>query len=149
VYDQDGDLIAASDNSSAIGFVYNNRQRPISSDNAGTPNAPHVIVNYTYDPANNRLSLADTVNGVADEVESYAYDELNRETQIAQSGAGTSPALVHFSYNELGEFNAIDRFADMVGTQLVTHSAYSYDALNRLISLAHSQGSSPVAFYDQ
>src|SRR5690606_27178025 len=42
---------------------------------------------------------------------------------------------------------AIDRYADLAGTELVAATAYTYDDIGRLTGLAHEQGSTEFADY--
>jgi RHS repeat-associated protein len=147
-YDMAGDLLTAVDNYSSLAFTYDQLRRIVSVDNAGTPNAPHVVLNYAYDSAGNLQILTDTVNGLSDSTITYTSDADNRIIEITLSGPGISPERVDLTYNQVGQLSTIDRFADLAGTQLVVHSAYTYDALNRLLSLTHTNSSGPLAFYN-
>lgn len=147
-YDGAGNLLSAVDDQSALTFTYDSRDRVATVDNAGTPNAPHVVLTYSYDAVGNVLAVADTVDGAAGATTVYAYDALNRVSRITQAGTGLADKRVDFTYNPLGQFATIDRYADLAGTQLVAGSTYAYDALNRLTSLAHSGPAGTLAFYD-
>src|SRR5262249_13233134 len=140
------------DKFSALAFAYDNRDRVVSVDNAGTPNAPHVVLKYAYDrPMGDLLSVTDTIDGQAGAMTSYQYDDLHRMTRITQTAAGVLPVAdkrVDFGYNELGQFASIDRFSDLAGTQSVVSSSYSYDAQNRLTRIAHNNTAGTVDFFD-
>ena len=148
VYDDIGRLVSVADAYSSLAFTHDDRDRLKTVDNAGTPDAPHVLLTYTYDTAGNVLSVADTIEGFAGAITSYDYDALNRVIQTLQSGNNTSDKRVDFAYNPLGQFVAIDRFSDLQGTQLVVGTTYSYDNLNRLEDLRHNNGTVDVAFYE-
>ena len=147
-YDKVDNLTSIVDDFSALSFIYDNRNRVATVDNAGTPHTPHVVLNYTYDGVGNVTSVFDTVNSIAGATTAYEFDGLNRMTQIVQSGGGVADKRVDLAYNELGQFAAINRFSDLAGTQLVVGTAYTYDDLNRLTDLRHSNTTSDVAFYE-
>ncbi len=147
-YDAVGNLLSVTDQFSTLTFTYDSRNRVKTIDNAGTPDTPNVVLTYSYDDANNVLSVADAISGVAAGMSQYAYDALNRMTRISQNGTGVTDKRVDFKYNPLGQFATIDRFVDLAGAQPVVQSVYSYDALNRLTSLQHQDGGNNVAFYN-
>ncbi|MCA9135403.1 MAG: DUF4595 domain-containing protein [Planctomycetales bacterium] len=147
-YDKVGNLTSVTDDFSGLEFTYDARDRVGSVDNALTPDAPHVVLGYTYDGVGNVTSVSDTIEGTPGATTSYQYDALNRQTQINQSGSGVSDKRVDFLYNALGQFASIDRFSDLLGTQPVVRTAYTYDDLNRLVDLRHSNAATDVAFYE-
>jgi len=51
----------------------------IEIDNAGTPDAPHVVLQQAFDLVGNRLSVA-TIDSIADYRNDYFYDALNSTT---------------------------------------------------------------------
>jgi RHS repeat-associated protein len=145
-YDADGNLTSASDSSSGLTFTYNARNAVRTADNAGTPNAPHVVLTYGYDPVGNETSLADTINGQADGTNMYQVNALNEVTQITQSGTNVQPKRVNLTYNEVGQLASVQRYSDLAGNQPVVQSTYTYDALNRLTGLTQRGGSATVDF---
>ncbi len=147
-YDAVSNLTSAMDAYSELHFTYDSRNRVKSADNSGTPNAPSVLLNYAYDDAGNVLSVSDNIDGNGGGLTGYSYDALNRMSRITQTGNGISDKRVDLSYNAVGQFAAINRFSNLAGTQLVVGSTYTYDALNRLTSLRHSNASDTLAFYD-
>ena len=147
-YDKASNLNSVTDEFSALAFTYDNRDRIETIDNGGTPGAPNVLLNYTYDGVDNILSVTDTINGTEGGTNEYSYDFLNRLTTLTQSGNNVSDKRVDFGYNQIGQFTSIDRFSDLTGTQLVTSTDYIYDNLNRLETLTHNNGTSDIAFYD-
>ncbi|MGB8703113.1 MAG: hypothetical protein WCD18_27155, partial [Thermosynechococcaceae cyanobacterium] len=100
------------------------------------PNFPAVLLTQTYDPASNRTSLSDTINGQARGTETHGYDALNRLTQLLQSGTGVIPKRIDMTYNPVGQLVTIQRYGDLAGTQIAASSTYTYDPLNRLTQLA-------------
>jgi RHS repeat-associated protein len=147
-YDKVSNLTAVTDKYSSLSYTYDNRDRTLTVDNTGTPNAPHVVLSYTYDAVGNMLSTTDTINGVVSGTNNYSYDALNRLTKLIQGGNGVSDKRVDFAYNAIGQYTSVSRYADLSGTDLVNRSTYSYDVLNRLTNLAHSNGTNNVAFYN-
>jgi RHS repeat-associated protein len=146
-YDLAGNGTSTSDAFSSLTDSYNARNQLVGEDNSGTPGAPHVALGYGFDPAGNLLSVVDTVNGQSDAQTNYQYDAANRTIQVTQSGTGVTPERVNFTYTPTNTISTIDRFSDLAGTQLVVHSAYSYDALNRITGLTHTHGSTTLASY--
>lgn len=147
-YDAASNLLSVGDQFSALAFTYDARDRGAQVDNAGTPGAPNVVLDYAYDGVGNVLSVTDTIEGVPGATTSYEYDALNRQTQITQTGNEVSDKRVDLVYNALGQFASIDRFSDLDATQPVVRTAYTYDALNRLVDLRHSNTTEDVAFYE-
>ncbi|TAF58198.1 MAG: DUF4114 domain-containing protein [Oscillatoriales cyanobacterium] len=136
-YDRADNPTSVKDKFSNLTMTYDSRNRPKTADNTGTPNAPKVLLNYTYDKVGNVDLMTDTINGQLAGTNDYTYDPRNRMTRINQSGTGVSNKRVDFTYNKLGQFSSIDRYADNNGTQLVVGSNYTYDGLNRLANLTY------------
>ena len=61
-YDKVGNLLGVEDNFSKLLLSYDERDLLIAVDNTGTPNAPNVVLDYTYDAVGNLLSTTDTIN---------------------------------------------------------------------------------------
>ena len=125
-------------------MTYDNRVRLKTASNAGTSGVPDVLLTYEYDDIGNVTSVTDSLGGQ----NAYVYDALNRAIQIAQSGSSVNDKRVDFAYNNLGQFEAIDRYDDLTGLQLVARTDYQYDELNRLDRLSHNNGTDDLAFYD-
>ena len=147
-YDAVGQLVAIDDSHSSYRFTYDEKGRQTSADNTGTPGAPNVLLEYSYDNRDNLISVSETINGKAAGITAYSYDELNRTSQIVQTGTGVANKRVDFSYDAISQFASIERYSDLSGSQLVGSSTYTYDGLNRLTNLNHSNGSGTFAFYD-
>ncbi len=148
-YDAAGNLLTATDAFSALTYTYDARNRVQTVDNAGTPNAPNVILTYVYDDNSNVVTVIDTIEGNAGASTSYQYDGLDRLIVLGQSGNEVTDKRVEFTYNALGQYSAIDRYRDLAGTQLVIGTDYDYDGQNRLTRIDHqNSGGTSVAFYD-
>ena len=147
-YDKGNNLTAVQDKFSGLAFAYDNRDRLISVDNAGTPEAPNVVLNYAYDSVGNVIEVSDLLNGQRGGTNRYVYNPMNMVNSITQSGIGVSDKRVDFSYNELSQFNSINRYSDFNATKLVTGTNYRYDTLNRLTEMTHSNATSPVAVHN-
>lgn len=147
-YDAVGNRISVVDQYSSLSFGYDNRNRVTSVDNTGTPNAPVVVLAYEYDAARNVLAVHETLDGLAAATTTYAYDALNRPTMLTQAGTSVSDKRVDLSYDPLGRFAAIDRFADLAGSDSVVSTSQTYDSLNRLTELRHHNGAADVAFFE-
>ena len=150
-YDEASNLLSVTDHVSALAWTYDNRDRAISESNVGAPGAIDVLLDYAYDAAGNVVSVTDTVNGTAGAVTAYLYDALNRVSRITQTESGglaVTDKRVDFAYNAIGQFDSVDRYSDLTGTQLVVGTTYEYDSLNRLERLAHDSQNSTVAFFD-
>jgi RHS repeat-associated protein len=139
-YDSIGNLLSAGDAFSHYTFTYDALTRQTSSDNAGTPGAPHVVLTFAYDAASNRTSVQDN-SGV---VVSSSYDPRNLLASQTWSGTGVDPARVNFTYNPRGDRTATQRYSDLTGTNLVSSSAYTHDANGRLTEIKHSDPTGAV-----
>jgi RHS repeat-associated protein len=103
------------------------------------------LLNQTYDASSNRLKLTDTINAQLKGTESYTYDAINRLTQVSQTGTGVVNKRVNFTYNPIHQMETLKRYADLTGTLLVATSTYSYDLMNRLTQLVHTQGATTTS----
>lgn len=153
VYDAASRLTSASDPDSAYAYSYDTANRVTSVDNNGTPNMPRVVLGSTYDNLGRRISLAATVAGTQDFINSYVYDTLGRETQVkqqAQTGTGVNPVAskrIDFTYDAANNAATISRYADLTGTNLVASSTFTFDSDNRLTNLSHDKGGTNLASY--
>ena len=146
-YDQASRLVAVSDSFSSYGYLYDDDDRLTQVDNLGMVGVPNVILDYTYDPVDNLLSVTDTINAVISGVEDFTYDQLNRITSITQSGVDVTDKRVDFSYDKASQLIRIDRFSDLASTQLVAETKHTYDDFGRLIDLVHTGGIGQIETY--
>ena len=146
-YDAADRLTAASDDFSAYGYTYDHLGRPTQVDNAGTAGAPNVVLTNAYDSSGRRTELSAVIGGTADFVNSDVYDAIGRMTRITQTDGSPSQGYaigekrVELSYRADGRYDAITRYADLAGTQLVATTTHSYDDIGRLTALAHAHQS--------
>jgi RHS repeat-associated protein len=147
-YDAASQLLNAHDSNSAYGYEYDDAGRLVEVDNAGTPDAPNVVLNYGYDAANNLIEVKDKIDGVNKGVETFAYDELNRVTSITQSGNGVSEKRVDMSYDAASQMTGMSRYSDLTGTNLIAESNYTFDENGRLTNLTHNQDGDVLSAYE-
>lgn len=132
---------------------------------AGGDQPLNVLLDYTYDAADNLLSVSDSTRrvefipgdgpfgGTFDEVlitggtETFTYDALDRLTQVTQSGNGVAEKRVDFSYDAASQMTGSTRYSDLAGTQVVADSDYDFDLAGRLTSLTHSHDATTLAAY--
>src|SRR5262249_28484789 len=77
--DLNGRLTSVSDPDSAYAYTYDGNGNVTQIDNAGTPNAPHVILTMAYDANNNRTSLSDNLGGSI----TYTYNSNQQLTSAS------------------------------------------------------------------
>jgi RHS repeat-associated protein len=147
-YDAEDQVIYITNPDSTYSYSYDEMGRVLTVDNAGTPDVANVVLTYNYDEKGNVISVADSIDGIASGVTTYEYDRINRTTSITQSGVGVADKRVDFDYNAVGQYDSINRYSDLTGTNLVIGSDYVYDQANRLTDLIHNNGISDIAFYN-
>ncbi|WP_019498357.1 RHS repeat-associated core domain-containing protein [Pseudanabaena sp. PCC 6802] len=147
-YDAAGQLTNISDPEAAYAYNYDLDGRLLSVNNAGTAGSPGVLMAYGYDAAGNVLSAVDSINGTSRGTNTYIYDPLNRVTRMQQSGTGVTDKRVDYAYNAVGQSTNVKRFSDLAGTQSVAETTHTYDRLNRLSTINHSKGGTPLAAYN-
>ena len=77
LYDQVGNLTRVTDPDSVLAMTYDQANRLLSVNTAGSPDQPAVTLGYAYDQTGNRLLLAK-----AAKTTSYHYAGLNRLTGL-------------------------------------------------------------------
>jgi RHS repeat-associated protein len=150
-YDAAGQLINISDPDATYAYNYDLDGRLLSVNNAGTtgsPGSPGVLMSYDYDAVGNVLSASDAINGTARGTTTYNYDPLDRLTSMRQSGTGVTDKRVDYAYNAVGQPTNVKRFSDLAGTQSVAETTHTFDRLNRLTTINHSRGGTPLSFYN-
>ncbi|HKV81575.1 MAG TPA: hypothetical protein VJP02_25735, partial [Candidatus Sulfotelmatobacter sp.] len=102
---------------------------------------PFGTLGYTYDNANNLLTLASSnTNGVS---LTYTYDKLNRLSTVTDNrlvAQGMASGITTYNYDAVGN---LQNFTYPNG---VTH-AYTYDTLNRLTQMGSSKSQSAISNY--
>jgi len=144
-YGAAGNLLTISDPDSAYAFTYDALNRLTSSDNAGTPNVPHVTLSYVYDAVGNRLTAGDQFGiNVTSE-----YDPRNLLIARTWEGPDIDSARVEFQYDAARQLTEMSRFADATGDSFIGRSTYQYDAAGRLENLKHLDAlDAVIAEYD-
>jgi RHS repeat-associated protein len=142
-YDLDNELTSASDPNSAYAFTYDGDGDALTVDNKGTPNVPDVVLSSAYDALGDRTSLAATIAGSADFINSYGYDgdqDLTVVQQQQQSGGNTvANKEIDYAYNALGQFTAMAYYDELSGPRTdIATGAFSYDTDNRLTGLGYT-----------
>jgi RHS repeat-associated protein len=139
-YNADGEVTSTGDNYSNYAFAYSGQGKVTSVDDAGTPGAPHVALASQYDTQGDRTSLAATLNGTADFINTYTLDALSRLREIDQQGQSGGNAVaeksIYMKLNGIGDITEIDR-SNMVnaGPQQTTPgwTLVSYDTTTGLL----------------
>ena len=139
-YDAASELTSARDNNSSYTLAYDNRGREISTDNANTPNMPHVVLTSVYDAVGNRTAIEDNLpnNGSI----SFTYDADNRLTNLAMNVSGaTDHPVVTLQYDPGARLTNISRTTSATGNQVNT--ALTYTQRDLVQSITHTSGTSP------
>jgi RHS repeat-associated protein len=147
VFNAASQLVSVTDPDSTLSYGYDADGRMTSVSNLGTPGIPTVAFGYTYDVVGNLTRRSDTVDAQAAGQIDYQYDARNQPTRIGQTGSGVADKRVDFRYTAAGLMNAVDRYADLAGSQLVATSTYTFDEANRLTALAHARSTTTIAQY--
>ena len=119
-YDLVGNLTNVTDPDSVLAMTYDQANRPLTTNTAGSSNQPSITLTYTYDKNGNRLTLN---GGTASHT--YVYDVLNRLTSLT-SPAGAST----FAYDELSRRTSLTL---PNGTQ----TTYTYDPASQVTQILH------------
>jgi YD repeat-containing protein len=133
-YNAAGDLTLAQDPYSTYTYGYDNADRLVGVDNAGTPGVPHVALTYGYDVYNNQTSLSDSLGGSI----TYGFDGDHRLTQISTPVTGGN-ANITFGYDQASRMTGITRTSPSGHT--IT-SALGYDNADRLTQITHTDSTS-------
>ncbi|MBI4656491.1 MAG: fibronectin type III domain-containing protein [Elusimicrobia bacterium] len=129
-YDTKSNLTSVTDaKGQTITFTYDNMDRLI------TKTLPEGTVNYTYDAVGN-LTVA---VGLLSDTISFSYDLLNRVIESKQTIGGII-YTINYTYDANGNKTSM--------TTPWGNYNYSYDALNRLVSLTNSDGKTVTFTYD-
>jgi hypothetical protein len=129
-YNADGEFTSTGDNYSNYAFAYSGQGQVTSVDNAGTPGAPHVVLNSQYDTQGDRTSLAATLNGTPDFINSYTLDAVSRLREIDQQGHSGGNAVaqksIYMRLNGIGEITEIDRSNSVYAGNAKTKTGQNY-----------------------
>jgi RHS repeat-associated protein len=114
------------DSRGTTSYSYDNQNRLIQITTPGGQ-----TLNYTYDAAGNRTGMGTPAGTV-----SYTYDNDNQLASVTSQGVGT----FNYSYDKVGNRTGLSLPNGIM-------VSYSYDALNRLISLTQTKSGQTLASY--
>ncbi len=143
-YNAAGELTQISDPDSTYRYTYDLDGRMLSVSNQGTPNVPATVMTYGYDNVGNDLTITESINGITGVTTSHQFDALNRLTVNTQGNS-----RVDYTYNALSQVTNRKRYSDPTGTNLVAETTHTYDQLNRLTDIVHSNGANTISSYTQ
>lgn len=150
-FDNADQLLSDSDPAASHTYQYDALGRMTNSVTRVTGFAADVAFDYQYDSVGNMLRHDASVGATKDFVNEYTFDNLHRKTQSLQSADGGNAVAekrVDFTYDVASQLDALTRFANLAGTQLVVTSTYAFDAASRLTDLTHAKGGTNLADYD-
>ena len=133
-YDAKGNMTNASDSNSTYTFTYDLLDRVSSSSNAGTADAPTVILSYEYDDNSNRTSVSDD-SGVTINSEYGSRNQLLSQTWL---GGEVDDARVEFTYNAALQNTHVHRYGDTAGIAEIGQTEIEYDDSARPTRITHS-----------
>ncbi|QEH32071.1 Putative deoxyribonuclease RhsC [Aquisphaera giovannonii] len=139
-YDAAGRTTQVQDATSKTALTYDNANRLLTADDAGTTGLPQVTLTYGYDPAGNRTTLVDSKGGLT----SYIYDARNELVTMTQSGTGISSKRVDIAYDNGGRMTTITRYSSLTGGTPVATTGYTYDAGDRVTTITDKNSSGTV-----
>lgn len=123
------------------GAAYNateNDRKALQDFSYGTGTAPVIDQTLTYDPADNILSIVDSVN--TQRSKTFTYDGLNRLATAESQLWGKDT----YHYDVLNNITGVDTLSGGV----TTGRAYNYSASNRLDSITTTAGVTTTYGYD-
>ena len=132
-FDANSNLTSADGPNSAYSFDYDLLDRVTSVDNAGSPNLPGLVLNYTYDEFGNLTEVADNAGVTVDST----FDARNLVESTTWSGGGIDDARVDYARDGRGLVTGVSRFNDLSGMNLVSQTNSVFDALGRITQISH------------
>jgi RHS repeat-associated protein len=151
VYDAADRLTSLSDPSATIAFTRDNLGRATTIGNTINGLTPTITLNQAFDSASNRTELKATVGSSNDFKNNYQYDALQRITDIVQQSQSGGNAVtakhVTIAYNALNQRTSLARYQSTGAGSAVATTSYTFDSINRLSTLTHTQGSTTLAGY--
>ncbi|MEM1367154.1 MAG: hypothetical protein AAGG02_03890 [Cyanobacteria bacterium P01_H01_bin.15] len=101
-------------------------------------NSLEIILDYTYDAVDNRVSVTDIIGGQPGDVEFFNYDNLNRPISFTQTGSGVADKRFEITYDIASHLETIQRFNNLAGGSTPTvETDFGFDLNGRLESLVH------------
>ena len=80
-----------------------------------TPSSSKLTLTYSYDAADNRTLVQDSLGGVT----TSTYDAADRLTQRAFGGSGQTPLRMDVTWTDRDQLASLTRYRDLAGTQKV------------------------------
>ena len=137
-YDEEGNLIKASDPDQTITYVYDDYRNIIE-----TTDSKGRTTSYTYDVLGNQTSITYDDGTLVE----YEYNALNKITKVIQDGEVTA----QYTYDDMGhaltaerkgiltvtQYDALGRKTDILSTRdgiPLSHVSYTYDGANNITS---------------
>ncbi|GAB6188178.1 Calx-beta domain-containing protein [Thermopirellula anaerolimosa] len=147
-YDSAGRIVWESDDFSSASYTYDSQGRLVGVTQTSV-SGPTVVLTYTYEGQSTQpASMATSIDGTADFLNTYEYDTEGRLVQITQTGQTAGNAVAEkqivLTYNSSGQVATITRYLD---EDLVVQADYEYDSSGRLTGLVYHQGQSTLASY--
>jgi YD repeat-containing protein len=151
VYDAADRITSLSDPSATLAYSRDNLGRATTIANTISGLTPTITLSQAFDSASNRTELKSTNESTGDFKNTYQYDALQRLTDIVQQGQTGGNAVtskhVTVAYNALSQRTSLARYQSTGTTSAVATTGYTFDTINRLNTLTHSQGSTTLAGY--
>ena len=151
-YDLVGQMLTASDTAAEYSYTYDALGRIITVEQEIAGLTPVVAFAQQYDATGNRTQVSVTIGGAADFVTETTYDNVGLVATISQQdqtgGNAVAEKYVDFLFDLVGRPEALNRYADLAGTDLVAHTDYVFDQAGRLTDLTHLKGDTIFADYD-
>jgi YD repeat-containing protein len=146
--DADGRITAAFSNTSSANnssvYVYDDESRLTGQNLSYGAYGVTVDLAQTFDANGNRLTLAATVDGPADLLDTFGYNNLNEldnESQQGQPGGDSvSQEAVSFGYDPAGNMTTEDRYGNVAETTAGFTTTNIYDDEERLTASNNSGG---------
>jgi RHS repeat-associated protein len=126
-------LLNIANGDSSVSYTYDQLNRPVSTTQSFGGKA--YTINYAYDAVGNRTSMTTPWGQY-----SYTYDALNRLADIINPQGIT----VAFNYDAMGRRTSKKIFK--ATPELLSETAYTYDAAGQLLSITNKAGAKVVAF---
>jgi RHS repeat-associated protein len=117
-----GQLASITSPSYAMTMTYHPSGRLARVDNAGSPGAPPVTVDYLWDGSGNVVEVADSAGGVT----RYTWDGLGRLTSATQTGDGVDDKRVDQTWDGGGVQQDLRRYSDLGGAVGVAFTEFDY-----------------------
>ncbi len=136
-YDNDGNLLTASDNSGTVTYTYDSQDRVQS-----TTGVWGVGLTYTYNGNGEVTQRTDSLGGAV----TYVYDNASRLSSEQFSGTGPTGSVIRvdFGYDANNEQTTITWYSNLAGTNEVAASAYGYDSAGDITSIENKNGGGTV-----